>query len=1204
VIKIFLKKIRLKGFKSFAKKTDVEINTNITAIVGPNGSGKSNIVDAVRWVLGEQSARTLRGSRMADVIFAGSSERKQLHEASVTLFFDNTENKLALDGDEVTITRKVDEDGRGDYLINGASCRLKDIEMLLMDTGLGSDGYAIVGQGKIDSIIHSKPDKLRELFEEAAGITSHKSRKDEARNRLEKTDHDLDRVQDLISELERQYKPLEKAAEKAKKYKRISSELKELEVSLLNKQWLTLIDDFRYTETKRSRLENDLEQIQAKFTYLSDSLEQDKSKLRDLEIKKNDADEDFFQTGNKLNEIANSLNVLQERKKGVQKNKDKLKYDYKTGQESLKKSRDKLEIFTEKFQNKLKQENSIKTVITELKNSLVDLENSHQQTKDKISNLSGGIKTNDQNLREIEREKEKISERIIFNEKQIEETREKRSNFLTEKERLKVKKENKSVQINDIKTTIETKQNLLEDLFNQYNESTANIENKRADFDNLKETAQGKRSNLKLLKNMEEDHRGYYNGVRNLLNNIDQFNGIIGVIAELMEVKKTHETAIETALGAKMQNIVVETDQTARKAVNYLKTTGKGRATFLPLNMVSGSRLTDHQLDKIVKMPGYLGLAVDLVDFPDKLLSVFNNLMGRIVVAKNIDAAVEISKSAANNIQIVTLDGDVVYPGGAISGGSKKKNNGPNLLGRSRQIDDLENELEVLHNKTTLKQEELRHEEEKRENLQKEINNCKEEINQLRFELNDYQNDYNNIIDRLEQLQSELASLEKRYNDLHSKLGEFDRKEAEIKEDIAAINNGFVQDQEEVDLLEANLNKIKDNMEKLRSCMTEKKIELARVNQQKESLEEDRTNLKEEINDLEIQLEELNNSLAEADANIDSIDNRTINLDKKRNELNKQKEELVNLRDNLTEEIKKVQLKVDQGDNQLIKLQKELNKRKDEFHAIDLKYDRQYSKIERIKNTLEKDYGFIPGEIPKEELIKISDEDEKVVKNKIDEFKKACNKLHPVNEAAIDEFIELKDRLDFLKEQQHDLLKAKETIISVITDIETTMADLFANTFIKVKKEFSQIFRELFSGGRAELILSEPDDLLKTGVNINAQPPGKNLKSLSLLSGGERALTAIALVFAFLKVKPSPFYVLDEIDAPLDDVNVTRFAKFIRRYGEIAQFIIITHRRYMMTEVDTLYGVTMSESGVSRLLSLELNEKQIEEHITARKETG
>ena len=1191
VINIFLKKIRLKGFKSFANKTDIEIEENITAVVGPNGSGKSNIVDAIRWVLGEQSAKNLRGSRMSDIIFSGSEELSPKKKASVTLFFDNSNGELPVEGQELTLGRQVEDDGRSDYLINGASCRLKDIEMLLMDSGLGSDGYSIVGQGRIDSIIKSKPDKMRLFFEEAAGIMKHKSRKEEAEKRLENTNTDLNRIYDIVDELEKRHDPLEKAAKKAKKYKGYKDQLSDLEISLLNKQWQEHSSEFEELSQKRKNVQKKLTEKESSYNALTYKLDNFKDNLKTVKNEKEEVSKQYFQNQNKVNEINNNLNVMKERKNNYIKNKDnlkeklvQLKTELQQEESEVKKARENFELINSDQQN---IKNEIDNLKSKIKNSSKKIESLKQQIEIKKNKI-------ERKKEEIQAERsalERLKERVEISKARLEEISESKAEISAKIGEKKDKAALVEAELKEIKAEIDETESFLKKLKEQVKTGAEALEEGKDLLLETKENYQHYNSRLQLMEEMQDSYEGYYNGVRSILEKREQFSGLIDVVAEIVSVKAEYEQAIDTALGAKMQNIIVEDDQTARDAVQYLKKNNRGRATFLPLNMVNGSRLRNHYLNQLSQQEGFIGLAVDLVDFPKRLENIFNFLLGQIVVSDNLDHAVKMSKNSKRSFRIVTTEGDVVYPGGAISGGSSSSSS-RDLIGRSRKIKELKKKKAKLQQKGKSLVKKLENDKKNLDQKQEKLESIKSKLQSLKMEENNIINRQNRIEENLNDLKVNQDQRNNNFsnldNNLKSSQNSIEAKQKKIKELKIEINDLNI----DINDLRAALNIKKENMAEIEPQLKELELDGARISEKRNNAQEKLTEMQK---NLEYKIEEIENCRQEIEAinsDLEKITDRRINLQQKKGKLEAAGEKLKERKENLTKELKDLEQQVEVKEKESKKLEQDLNKIKDNFHQLDLEYTKLDDKLENIKSILLEDYSLEPAEIDMTNLIEIKDEDEAEVETKIKFLRQKMEKLHPVNEAAVEEFAELKERLDYLHEQQDDLKHARNSIELVISDIEESMEKMFAKTFYQVKEEFAKVFKALFQGGKAELELTNSEELLTTGVEIHAQPPGKSLKSLSLLSGGERALTAIALIFAFIQVKPSPFYVLDEIDAPLDDVNIVRFASFIKKYAKVAQFIIITHRRYMMTEVDSLYGVTMEKSGVSRLVSLKLDQAE------------
>ncbi|MGM0436694.1 MAG: chromosome segregation protein SMC [Bacillota bacterium] len=1184
---MFLKKIEIKGFKSFAQKTTISFESPLTAIVGPNGSGKSNIVDAVRWVLGEQSAKTLRGSRMSDIIFAGSEDKKALNKASVTLYLNNKDRVLDIDKDEVRIGRKVNNEGESDYLLNGSVCRLKDIKDLILDTGLGNDTYSIIGQGKIDSIINSRPEKLRELFEEAAGISKHKVRKEEAERRLEKTNKNLNRVEDLISELEKQVKSMKNSAEKAEKYKRIYNELKEIETTYLMNRWNENREKLSNNKKERTDIEKRIKIKEKEKNRISNTVQNKREVVENIQNDYEEKRETFHKMKAKIEEINNNLKILDERKRNLKREKN----NQKKRIENLNHELDELENKKYEIKDKIKKiernYNKIEKEVESKKELFNKRKNIVENKKEKINKLRNNLLDENGELRNLDRENEKLKEKIKSTENKIIEMKEEKRSLTEELNKLKNKVNKLSNKKDNILDKLEKKNILIEKRKKEKEEISEKLDELTEDYNDKKNEISSKNSKLEFLEDMENNYNGYYQGVKNILKEKNNFKGIRGVIADLIDTNKKYEKAIETSLGAKLQNIVVSNDKIAKKCIKFLKKNKKGRATFLPLNMVKGNK---YYLDeKIRKMTGFLGLASELISYDSDLKNVMENLLGRVIIANNMDNAVEISKEMNSKIKIVTLSGNIVFPGGAMSGGSSS-NNKNNLLGRSRKIDKLKKEVNKLKEEIEKISERGIKLKDKYKNIKEKIQDEKNNYHEIELKLNDIKSEITATQEYQVRLENQKENLNKKIKSSKKMTQKLKTEKSDIKDKLKLVNEGNYKKQDLIKDEEKELKIEEEKLEDIRNILTDKKVNLAEIKQNKEAI----TNEKEDITK---RIEKTINKKSESETRIKEIKNKLEELKNKKNnlendniEFTKKADKLKNKYKNLEDKLKKERKALKDYEEKLESIQQKLSKSKDKSHKLELQITKLNNKLDRIKERLNEEYDISV----KEELdYNLDSKKLKNAKEKISELKRTLKKLEPVNLGAVEEYEELKDRLEYLRDQSEDLRKAKKSIVEVITDIEETMGELFHKTFLEVKERFENIFQKLFGGGFAELILVNKDDLLNTGVEINAQPPGKKLKKLSLLSGGERALTAIALVFAFLQVNPSPFYILDEIDAPLDDANVARFADYLQEYSNIAQFVLVTHSKQMMTEVDTIYGVTMEESGISKLISLRLNEEEI-----------
>ncbi|SJZ63260.1 chromosome segregation protein SMC [Selenihalanaerobacter shriftii] len=1185
---MYLKKIEMHGFKSFADEVKLEFEPNITAIIGPNGSGKSNISDAIRWVLGEQSAKSLRGSKMEDVIFAGSDQRRPLGIAEVTLTLDNSDGSLPIDYNEVTIGRRVSRSGESDYLINNSVCRLKDVEELIMGTGMGKEAYSIIGQGKIDSILSNKSSDRRGIFEEAAGITKHKKRKDKASKKLEDTEHNLQRITDIIGELEKQVGPLKEDAKKAEKYNEYYTELEFLEVNLLLNRYSELDNNLTEVIKKRKELDKETNQIQTKVAKYDSKKEELNLKLDQITEKISLKKDNRYQIENRIERINNKIQILKEKRNNADYRLEQLVQEIKELKEEISGLGEELE----NNQSNLKQVNQelnehknylqIKEEeLDKMINDLKEKEGSKDNAKESMIEHLNQINKKRNQLDNVKRQIVDIEEEII----EKEEDKEKNEDLLkglkedlteVEEDILTTKRQFKDQQREvkekeEYKIKLQDKLQVLQDEYEDYKSKQNNYQSK-----------------LEVLEGMQEKYQGYYRGVKSILryrkSNPD-FAKIYGVVAELLTVPKKFETAIETALGSRLQNIIVDKDRDAKTAINYLKKNKAGRATFLPLNLVKPRSLY-HKEEKTLKISGALGVAANIVDYKDKFTPVVKNLLGRIIIAKDMDAAVKISKQANQKVKVVTLDGETINPGGSMTGGSSYNKNA-NLLSRGRQIDELnkkvkslDERLEEIGNKGLEFRDQI-------VNLEKEIKKKKNLIHQLDLDLTGKRKDYQQLEKEIDRLETNKEQLNNYSTALSKELESLRDEKQSVSKEIEILTDGNQNIEGAISSIENKIKQIEDKKEDYNEEITNLKVKMASIKQERINLEQEQKRLKDNIQKAKV-------NIKTKEDEIDRINKKKERQSEQKSSLLKTKENLYEEKENLKSELKNIQEErrdISERINELQQdsqgIRKKLNKVQKSLNDYEVQEAQLEVKLENIGEKLIDNYEVnIEERIDNREPIDNHDK----IETRIKELKKSINKLGHVNLGAIEEYETLKERFDFMKEQHADLIEAKDSLSKVISEIDETMQDKFKKTFDQVKVEFEKIFIELFNGGKAELILDNPDDLLKTGVEINAQPPGKKLQKLSLMSGGEKALTATALIFSLLKVKPSPFYILDEIDAPLDDANVDRFAEYLNELSSIAQFVLITHRKGTMKIADALYGVTMQESGISKMVSLKLTE--------------
>lgn len=1183
---MFLKKVKIKGFKSFASTINLKFDTPITAIVGPNGSGKSNIVDAVRWVLGEQSAKNLRGSEMSDVIFAGSEKLSPANSAEVSLFLDNTERILDIETDEVKISREVTTDGSSDYLINDSKCRLKDVNELLMDTGLGNNSYSIVGQGKITQIINSKPENLRELFEEAAGISKYKARKKDAEKRLENTNSNLQRIKDLVWELEKQFDKVKKEAEKAREYKKLKEKLKDIEINLLLDQYDELSGRLSILEGKKNDLEEEIKQKEKLTNKKKDNLHRKKEKLRELEVSYDDKKDEYYQLKTKSDETNNRMNIIEERKKNLKREKNELTIELKKIKKETEQKEDRLSSLRKTIKNEKNKYNlwaEKKDGVEQDYQTRIEL---LKQLRSKLNKYRENLIKENVDINQLKRDFDKIEEKIKYKERIISDLRDQKEQVMTDQARLNNKLETNKKNITETNKKLENKKEEIEEL-------TTNLEkfqkkyNKLQDrYEDIQSKLYQKKSRKEFVEDLKKEYSGFYKGVKSLLKNKKKFPKMYGAVAELITVKNGYERAIEKSLGSRLQNIIVEDDQTAKRCIEYLKNNNSGRATFLPLKSIkSYGRI---KTDKFNNLTGYLGLAVDFVKSDKKYKAVMEYLLAKTIITKDLDPAIEISDQVNKKYKIVTLEGDLIYPGGSVSGGSSedKKND---LLNREKEISDLEEEIEQLDNNIDEIVKKGLEAKDNIERLTEKKEKSENDFQKLRLELDNYKENKKDLEEKISEIKSEVQTIKEKIESELGELKQLKEKKNNLNELFEKNSQDFDQEQEIIDKKQTEIDDLSHEIENLREKLTEVRVNHAT---QQEKLK----NLKKELQNLKETVEKNKDEIRDKNKRVDEIKNEVSNLTKRKEKLIKQREEFKQKVHTADEQLKKLKEDLEQKRSEHQRLEEEvegltdkLNEKKERLHEINIEFTKKNDRIESIEKRLFNEYDFDikQDEYQNRQTVQNPQEVEKEVKK----LRNEISRLGSVNLGAIKEHEELKERLDYLHEQQDDLNEAKESIINIINRIEETMMEKFKTSFYQIKEQFEHLFVELFNGGRAELNLVDEEQLLETGVEIIAQPPGKKLKKLTLLSGGERALTAIALVFALLKVNPSPFYILDEIDAPLDDVNVVRFSEFLKKYTDFAQFIVVTHRKHMMTAVDNIYGLTMTDRGVTELVSLNLKEQ-------------
>ncbi|MGN1223043.1 MAG: chromosome segregation protein SMC [Christensenellales bacterium] len=1200
------KRLEVVGFKSFADKTVIEFDGGITGIVGPNGCGKSNVADSIRWVLGEQSSKLLRGSSMQDVIFAGTENRKSLSYAEVTMVLDNSDRTLNIDYNEVSITRKLYRNGDSEYILNNTPCRLKDIIDILHDSGIGRDGYSIIGQGKVDEIVNSKPENRRIIFEEAAGISKFKAKKVEASRKLERTRENLSRLRDILAEIERQLTPLKNQAENAKKYLILKENLKKAE-----------INNYIYQYDNAS---NNKEAINIKIRAISEELD---NRNHDLEVVVKKYNENF----EKIQNIDKDINALYQ--KMIELNV------------KLEKSSSEASVINEKMSavineiNRLNEEtNRISASIISYKNELENITKIKDENNGKISKLNEEIEGARNHYLSIVDKLAKSEDLSEENQREMVNALSKLSDYKSELSKKTTEKENLSSRLDEITTLLneETIKNstinsqiskLIEEenemtasknqikvetsaCLNKYNESLLKLRLTEDKIGNLLNSIAILDSRKKVLTEMQKDLEGFNNSVKNLIKHSETNQNLkkqfIGVVANLMEVPKIYETAVEMALGGAIQNIVTENEQNANSLIDYLKQNSLGRATFLPLTSVKSREIEERYLTKL-KINGCYGIASKLIKFDKKLQNIFESLLGATVIVNDLPLAISLAKECNYSFRIVTLDGDIINPAGSISGGSKK-NSVSNLIGRSREIDEIELHLnklnsELAENKTlkenldntcTTLQDKIKENNNKIHELEMNSALNNEKIESLKKSCDESKTIIESHKNNVETINSSIAVIE---NDIFT-----------LEATINSINTNRTSTNEAISKTQEQFSNLKEERDRYNEKITAFRVEIATINSNNLALNNDEIRLQKEIEEKNKNLLEISENLSKISAQKQSLENKLEQVKQNetykacQKEINTVKEKLDSLdeyKQNLQLHIKELEEDRMNFSNQIVKLQNKKNQEELNLTKID-------TELENMQERIWEEYELTYASSLEYKIENYNLEEGLIEANK---NKREIDKLGYVNVNAIEESVVIQERYETLNEQVLDLTKAEEDTSKVIKELNSEMVNRFTSEFEKINDNFKKVFKELFGGGRAELVLVKPEiedeetgekvcDILDAGVDIIAEPPGKSLKNLSLLSGGEKALTAIAILFAILKLKPMPFCLLDEIEAALDDANVGRFAKYLNRFSSETQFIVITHRKPTMELADRLYGVTMQEKGVSKIVSVKLNDVEID----------
>lgn len=1184
---MYLKSIEVNGFKSFANKIVFKFNHGITCIVGPNGSGKSNVADAVRWVLGEQSAKSLRGSKMEDVIFSGTQLRKPQGSAYVAITLDNSDHSLPIDYNEVTVARRVYRSGESEYLINGTVSRLKDVYSLFFDTGIGKEGYSIIGQGQIEKILNGKPEERRELFDEAAGIVKFKKNKAAAEKSLEAERDNLSRVNDILKELEKQVGPLKEQSETARKYLAFKNELKNLDVNAFlleiekirtaleddQKRLQIVNDDIEVNKQDYEQTKEEYEQIENTIEQLNSIIDSSKNEIHENKLAKERAE-------GEINVINQQIITLKMNDKNIHEQIDRINSQIEAGERELSEytsQKGNLDTSTSDVEAALedarKKSSDMAKYIDECQQEIENCKADIIEYMHESGTLQAKVGRYDAMLENINFRKTQLNQRLL--------------QFKSDDAGDKKELESLEGQLEELEANVKVILAGLDQATDQLNDNQNSNKTNRELIHNTNEKLSATKSKMEALRNITERYDGYGNSIRRVMEQKQWNPGIIGVVADIITVKQEYEVAVETALGGSIQNIVTEDDATAKRMISYLKTNRLGRATFLPLNSITdrGSVRSD-----VLKEKGVIGVASDLVEVDPKFNTLAKNLLGKILVVDNIDNAIAVARKNNQSLRLVTIEGELINPGGSMTGGAFR--NSSNLLGRKRELDELKEQIDNLKStaaKAASLDEKLKAQ---RDQLRTDIDKFNAELQQAYLRKNTLTMSIDQVKEKLAESEKVLVSIDKEISELNSQISEINNNKNSLADNNKKHEQMRIEAESRIDELESHSQENKDKLAEANAKVSELMIEFNSIRQRddfivenirrieidldkyREELESFTSRVESsfaEITELEDKITSIKSDIESKTIHISDNESKVAEFSEKREELQLSHKEFFAKREELSEKI----AGLEKDSYKLTSIIEKNSEKSDELSSYMWEeYEITYSTAKEMRDEN------LP-ELP-------------ALKKEIAAVKAKIKSLGDVNVNAIDDYKEVSERYEFLKGQHDDIVSAETNLVNIISELEKSMQEQFAEKFKEIQVMFDKVFKELFGGGRGALELVDTEDLLETGIRIIAQPPGKKLQNMMQLSGGEKSLTAIALLFAIQSLKPSPFCLLDEIEAALDDSNVRRFAKYLNRLTKDTQFIVISHRKGTMEAADILYGITMQEKGVSTLVSVNLIEGDLD----------
>ncbi|MBS4750571.1 chromosome segregation protein SMC [Carnobacteriaceae bacterium zg-ZUI78] len=1176
---MYLDRIEITGFKSFADKTLIEFDKGVTAIVGPNGSGKSNLSEAIKWVLGEQSAKSLRGKKMDDIIFSGSQTRKPVNIAEVTLVLNNDDAFLPFEASEIHLTRRINRNGESDCFINKKPCRLKDIVNLLMDSGLGKDSFSIISQGKVETIFQNKPEERRAMFEEVAGVLKYKTRKTEASRKLDKTQEHLDRVDDILHEIHGQLDPLAKQKEKALIYQTKKETLSHIDIALMVAEIETLNEQWQVAKKELAFFEKQIEDKQIQEEEVTSKIKELKEALTTLEHVLLEQQNEYVECVKKVEKAVGEQNVLIQKLEFSKQNKEQQQDARFQKEHSIKTISEQMTKTKEEIEEKEQTVKQTQLMLDELRQEelfLTDTSQSH-------------LENERQRYIDTLQEETRVKNELVHLEKELLVLTNQQKRFVEQESDLQKQQEIVKNTLLDKENELSSVQEQIDLLMSDYQEQMDSLDKERQHTQELTQTyeqMQQVKNRLEArkasLQDLNDDYAGFYQGVKEILKQRHQFDGVHGALAELIKVPKEYTVAIDIALGASMQHIVVSNEQSAMQTIQYLKQKRLGRATFLPLTVIKGRYCSQDILSQVEHMDGFIGVASDLVQTQVTYKTIVENFLGQTLVAKTLEQGTKIAKKIGYRVRVVSLDGEVIHSGGSMTGGATKQQTG-SILSRNQQLEDVTKELHTLKDKLNETKTLYQTQKEKVLALEVSLQNVQQEGTKKRLEERDLQAVVFQLQEKVSQVEMQYDVLVKDKNRQQVVLNELKEQYDTIKVSEKEISQRVEKAKQHIDTLSVSQEERTKQLQALQPRIQNISAQCARETEQlthlKYRLQELQKQLKTEQMSLQVlftQQEEHLQSQEEIEGMIDNI----------KQELNTYQQEKIALEESIKqkqEEKKDVDTVLFVEETQEKDLQQDIQKLLRDKGAMDAKISRYDVTIDTHLSRLNEEYSLTFEAAKELGVLEITIQE---ASKQVSQLKREIEQLGPVNLTAIEEYDVVYERFTSMTEQQQDLIQAKDSLMATIQEMDKEMMQRFGETFYAIKHQFEKTFPKLFGGGRATLELTNPDDLLETGIDIVAQPPGKRLQNLSLLSGGERAFTAIALLFAILEVKPVPFCLLDEVEAALDEANVSRYGRYLKEFIDKTQFIVITHRKGTMEEADVLYGVTMQESGVSKLASV------------------